>query len=167
MNGKSIEMFLTLADARFLLNCAREQVEFTIWRLKSSAAQPLRIEAPFEEIAPDTYVILPVGISPNVRSIQQHKGGYAYALDQLANPNSVVMHLGRQLGSDYLAPSRFSTLSGEKEALEMMNRVQASVKKCASRIQSYWIGGEALQLLKSGARLSTSQKSDPKYDLSL
>lgn len=83
------------------------------------------------------------------------------------NESSVVMTLAGLWDADTLLPGNVSTLHGTKEAQQLMRWFLSSLKKERFiKVQSWWLGKEATEMLKSGRRLTTTAvQSPPEYDL--
>ena len=103
------------------------------------------------------------GTTLNFRSL----GAGKYVLDQLVNPDSVVLEPGRLCSADVLIAGRISTISQSDEAITLFKVLVASLNRITVRIKSYRVGNGAMAMLKRGARLCPAETSFPSLDLKL
>lgn len=87
---------------------------------------------------------------------------FAYNLRK--NPRAITLYLGRQ-EADLLTPGSLATLGKSDEALSLYKTVSKQLKKRCRRVHSYWVGPEALGLLRSGFRLAHNRTASSIYDL--
>ena len=66
--------------------------------------------------------------------------------------------LGRRYG-------RFATVANLEFATAFMKAVRSSVRKRFEKIQAFYVGAEAAQMLDAGKRLTIAAQSPPDYDL--
>lgn len=83
------------------------------------------------------------------------------------NEDSVEMTLAGIWDDDTLLPGSIKTMHTSKFAQSIMRAFQAALKKQKfEKVQSWWLGQEALDMLRTGKRLSTTAvQSPPEYDL--
>jgi hypothetical protein len=87
-----------------------------------------------------------------------------YAFDLLQNSEAGILHLGTRNGA-LLTPGNFSILGRSSEALSLFKAMFRSFQKTCRRVKSYWVGSDALGLLRSGGRLAASETASRTYDL--
>jgi hypothetical protein len=111
-------------------------------------------------VTPDTTEIL-------VRPVPQRKGGFLYAVDELANPSSITLHLGGMVCANVLLPGSVGTVSTHGSSVVLHRAFVCAIGKCFKRVKSYRVGPAALSLLAQGVRLTSSAKAPREYDLVL
>jgi len=102
-----------------------------------------------------------------VRSVPQLSGEVKYAVDQLANPDSVTLVCGNICGTEILLPGEVGTVHSGSVAVETQRAFASAIGKGFQHIGSYWVGPEAARLAKNGVRLTASKRAPAIYDLAV
>ncbi|MEZ6037407.1 MAG: hypothetical protein R3F29_08000 [Planctomycetota bacterium] len=110
-------------------------------------------------------MVLPVETEVRVRPVHQRSGGIKFAIDQLLNPDSVVCCFGGVHVEGVMISGEASTIGTSDASRAMFKLLARHLTKGFKRIGSYWVGGEAGQLLDRGWRLTSSVTSSEDYDL--
>jgi hypothetical protein len=111
------------------------------------------------------FLVMNRGTTVVVREVAQQKGGLKFAVDQLDNPDSTVFQsCGLHQGMVLIA-GRIATTGATSEALDLHRLMVRTVTKEFRRVQSYWLGPEALALFHAGARLTAAVQSPRTFDL--
>lgn len=113
------------------------------------------------------YLVTPATVEVQVRPVPQLSGGILYAVDELANPSSITLRLGGMAGTSVLLPGVVSTVAEEGEPVVLHRAFVSAIGKYFKRVQSYWVGPAALNMLAQGVRLTHSAKAPREYDLVL
>lgn len=92
-------------------------------------------------------------------------GKTRYAIDQLGNPDTISFAAGGTWKDGTLLHGSIGTASKSKRSLSLMREFELEIKKQFVRVKAFYVGPEALQLLKNGKRLTAAQQSPPEYDL--
>lgn len=87
---------------------------------------------------------------------------FAYNLRK--NPTAITLYLGLHQ-ADILTPGSLATLGKSEEAVSLYKTLAKQLKKQCRRVHSYWVGPEALSLLRSGFRLAHNRTASSVYDL--
>jgi hypothetical protein len=111
------------------------------------------------------FLVTPSELAVTVRSVPQRSGGTLYAVDELANPTSATLRLGRACGRDVLLPGVIGTTATAGPAVVIHRAFASAIGKSFKRVQSYWVGPAAHALLEQGVRLTISENAAPEYDL--
>ena len=175
MGRTQVEVFWTSSDLIAVLDQVGKQIPLSFAELSLSETEKVSTLA--DSAALSAYIAAstdptlsflafesgsPVGAEP----VPQKKGGILYAVDQRRNPRSVVFHLGRLYPElRTLLAGQVGTGSDDPAALSLYSIFKKVVRKQFTKVQSYWVGPEALRLLDSGGKLSVALKSPPEYDL--
>ena len=100
-----------------------------------------------------------------VEEVPQRKGGIKFAIDQFRNPDSAVFQPCGLYKDKVLIAGRIATTGATPAALALHQLMVREVTKGFRRVQSYWLGPEALVLFQAGARLTAGVRSPATYDL--
>lgn len=112
-----------------------------------------------------SYLVTPKTVRPIARQIPLRTGGMAYAVDQLVNPISIEFSQGGFYAPDILLDGRVATCSEHPDAVRLYRAFASSIAKVFSRVRAYYVGPQALALLKDGCRLTIGANSPRDYDL--
>lgn len=112
-----------------------------------------------------TFLVLAATRDPVARPVAQKRGGTKYALDQLANPGTVVLRPGGSYGDGEIIAGMVGTVHDDVEAVALMNRFSAALRDRFAPIRSYLVGPAARRLFESGTRLTRNVNSSREYDL--
>lgn len=112
-------------------------------------------------------------VSPRDSVNHMHKfvgkdGAAHWSVDNSDNENSAVLIMAGRW-KDMLLPGLMNTLHRTEPAQRLMKAFHVALKKEGFvKIEHWWIGNEALAMLKAGKRLSTTaEQSPPQFDLVL
>jgi hypothetical protein len=101
------------------------------------------------------------------RRITLNDGSVRFAIDQLSNPDSIIITAGGAWGSETIISGEAGSVSKTTGAKELMNVFRKSIKKRFVRVKAYWVGPQAHTWLQSGKRLTGATQSPREYDLRL
>jgi hypothetical protein len=90
-----------------------------------------------------------------------------FAIDQLENPDTIVLSTGGAWNGDTILNGSVGTASKSKAAQEWMNRFHSALKSEFAKIKAFYVGPEALDLLNRGWRLTGAVQSPAEFDLRL
>jgi hypothetical protein len=168
--ANSLEFFCTADDIRTCLKAAEA----------TQALRYYRVDAPVPDVPPEESVdacseeidghaemqllMAREGVHVRARKVQPSGSDAGYAFDQLENPDTVMMHFGlRKAG--LLTRGTVSTLGKTAESRALFLHFAKHFKKSCTKVQAYWVGPEALSLLRSGYRFTTNETASRAYDL--
>lgn len=113
------------------------------------------------------YLVADVNTEVVLETVPQRKGGERHFVSQYLNPDTVVFrHGGLHKESGSLIEGSISTISESVESKNLFQLFAKQIKKHFTKIKGNYLGGEALRLFESGARLTASIKAPKGYDLS-
>jgi hypothetical protein len=112
-----------------------------------------------------SYLVTPKEVRAAVRQIALRTGGVAYVVDQLVNPVSMEFSQGGFYAPDMLLDGRVATCTDHPDAVRLYRAFASSIAKVFSRVRAYYVGPQALDLLKRGCRLTIGAHSPRDYDL--
>jgi hypothetical protein len=133
--------------------------------ISGKALPTLRKPAGASSINCPTYLVTPAGTRVVVRTVPQRAGGVRYAVDQLANADSVALTHGGLFSPEILISGRVATVSKTPGAKEIQAAFSKAIGKLFKRVGAFHVGPEAAQLFDGGCRLTQSAKSPREYDL--
>lgn len=110
-------------------------------------------------------LLLPATEEPRIREVPLRRGGRRSFVDQNANASSVMIRAGGVLRSGVLIAGQVGTVTDDPWAVQAYDTMARIIRRVFEKTKSYYVGQEALQQLKSGARLTTSVRSPREYDL--
>lgn len=111
------------------------------------------------------YLVARGDVAIRARPIPQRGGGLKYALDQLANPETVVLRLGGISEEGCLLAGQVGTASANPDSVDLYRVFCTALVSQFTKMKSYYFGNEAAELLERGWRLTSSAKSPRIYDL--
>jgi len=97
--------------------------------------------------------------------IRRSDGSELFAIDQLANPDSVTFTAGGKWDKDVLLHGRVATASDSEIAKELMKLFNLVISKQFKKVRAYWVGPAAYAFLEAGGRLTASAQSPRDFDL--
>lgn len=115
----------------------------------------------------DTYLIMPKESSLSVREVPQREGGIRYAIDQLVNPQSIVLNCGGLFEEKVLVASYIGTVNYKHESKKLYKQLFKPIKKHFRKVRGNWVGEGAYSLLLKGTRLVAISSMHEAYDLKL
>jgi len=110
------------------------------------------------------FVLTPVGVHVQVRQVDMIDGT-RYFVDELINSSSATLKLGFLPALNILTPGSVGTTARDGSGVNIVRQFERVIRKRFTRVKSYWVGKEALAMLRSGARLTVGEKATPEYDL--
>jgi hypothetical protein len=103
-------------------------------------------------------------IAADARDLKALVGVDRYTIGQLANPDTVSFRPGG-LWKDMLLQGTVGTASESESSLDLLKRFGAALKDNFNEIKGFYIGPDALELLKHGKRLTAAEQSPREFDL--
>ena len=100
-----------------------------------------------------------------VREVPQRRGRMKYAVDQKANPDTIVFRAGGIFKEGCLIAGQVGTASTSKASLELFKLFSKEIRRQFTKIRSYHVGKQAAEWLDKGWRLTANSKSPVLYDL--
>ena len=94
-------------------------------------------------------------------------GQKRYLINQLKNPDTVVLEPGGLWNKEALVSGSFGTVSESANSRRLFSQISRETKKSFNKIRAYYVGPEAEGLLRDGFRLTDAVQSPPIYDLRL
>lgn len=99
------------------------------------------------------------------RKITSNDGTIWYAIDQLANPDTVEFSPGGVWTDEIVLHGRVATISDTEPAQRLMRLFRNAIKRHFVRVRAFWVGPEAESFLDEGNRLTPAAQCPPEMDL--
>jgi hypothetical protein len=113
------------------------------------------------------FLVLESTADVKVRTINHSDGRRSFRMDQLLNNDSISFSPGGIWKPDIMIQGTLGTAYNGEVSAKLYRRFQYSLGKYFEKVGICLVGPEALELLKSGMRLTISEKSPPDYNLVL
>lgn len=111
------------------------------------------------------YLVANREISIDVRPVPQRRGGVKYAIDQQANPKTIAFRPSGAFGEVCLIDGQVGTISDDADSLTLFRFFTGEIRGQFTKINEFYVGKEAGELLDKGWRLTANAKSPTLYDL--
>jgi hypothetical protein len=102
----------------------------------------------------------------NYRSFKMRNGQTKYAAEPTNNPNAILLRPGGLHDPQTLIAGEMSITSDSKAAKELFTAIKKVITTRFKKINSYYLGAEAMEILANGGRLTSNAKAPQEYDLS-
>jgi hypothetical protein len=90
-----------------------------------------------------------------------------YFIDQLINPDSIVIHFGGIHGIDVLLCGSVSSASTSPESKRLFGLLKRNLRQHATTQKGHWMDEDSIAKAKSGWRLTGNIAMTPASDLRL
>lgn len=110
------------------------------------------------------YLILRATALVRHRVVPQRRGGSYFAVDEVCNPEALILVPGGVAGDKSLVVSKAMAV-GNAASLELYRQFTRTVLKGFRKVDSYYLGPEAMKLWEQGWRLTHSVGASPEFDL--
>jgi hypothetical protein len=112
-----------------------------------------------------TYLLSGQIVQIKVRDVPQKSGGVLFAIDQLENPDSIVLCPGGWYGNDVILYGMMGTVSQSAESKRLYMLAAKIFHKHFTKQQEFLVGPEARQMWNAGVRLTIGASSPSEFDL--
>jgi hypothetical protein len=116
-----------------------------------------------------SFLVCEADVPVSMRPVAFHAGGTNYHIDQLSNPDTITFTPGGLWTEEIVLYGRFATVSASfsEPTKRLMSRFRDQIKRHFVRVKAYYVGPNALGLLKAGKRLTIAEQSPHDFDLTL
>lgn len=111
------------------------------------------------------YLVVNREISIDVRPVPQRRGGIKYAVDQEQNRKTIAFRPSGAFGEKCLIDGQVGTISDDPSSLELFHLFRRAMRLQFTKVNEFYVGKEAGELLDKGWRLTANAKSPALYDL--
>ncbi|MCA3080042.1 MAG: hypothetical protein ING71_14770 [Rhodocyclaceae bacterium] len=178
---KRIFFFATPADivpvlARFEANAPLKFVELGSLTTPNRAIYLESWEIPAPGIATHEtgslsqgYMVSHRDTKNDMRTFEGRKGERHWTLENGDNEETVLLNMAGLWKTGTLLPGNMATLHETHGAQQLMKWFLSALKQEGfTKVRNWWLGKEAMELLKAGKRLTTTaEQSPPEFDLTL
>ena len=132
-----------------------------IGRFSSGLTIPTLGEATADSsMGSESFLVLPREVDVVLRRV----GDYVL-IDQLVNPDSIVLTPGGLRSKTALMSGRVGTVHKADAASRLMAAFRSTLRQQCTKVDVFYVGREAEQLWRSGFRLTDDLQSPHEYDL--
>lgn len=115
----------------------------------------------------DSFLVAERGMPIRSRPVVRQDGGTNFCIDQLENPDTVVLTPAGKWGNVAVLYGTVGTASDTEASIKLAKAFERAVKKHFKKVKAFWVGPNALELLQKGERLTIAVQSPKDFDLSL
>jgi hypothetical protein len=101
------------------------------------------------------------------RPVQLNSGEIHFLIDQLENPDTVVLRPGGVWDSAVVLYGSAGTASDSAASKGLMKALERGLRKHFKKVGPYWVGPKAFVMLREGKRLTIAAQSPRDFDLAL
>ncbi|MDC6384617.1 hypothetical protein D2V93_02250 [Flagellimonas taeanensis] len=115
----------------------------------------------------EKYLILKQNDELHVREVPQKKGGIKYAIDQMKNADSLIISLGGYNKTENaIIASKITTKNNTSFTNLFFKKLNEFLKANNKKVESFYIGADALIMAKEGTRLTEDARLEETHDIS-
>jgi hypothetical protein len=116
-------------------------------------------------VANPMYLLCSQGTQIRVRNVPQEDAGILFAIDQLENPDTVVLRPGGRHGNDVILCGMIGTVSDSGESRRLYGLALNALRKNFTKQREFLVGAEARKVWHGGTRLTIGAASLTEFDL--
>jgi hypothetical protein len=114
-----------------------------------------------------SYLVIDAKADVCVRTVPQANGAIRYCVDLKGNPTGCTFRPGGRYKEQCIIDGYIGTATGNPDSINLSRFLAREVCRGFKKVQSYYVGAEALRLLGEGVRLTPSFRSSSEFDLRL
>lgn len=116
----------------------------------------------------ERYLILNRDDKLHVRKVSQKNGGVKYAIDQMKNADSLIISLGGYNKTENaIIASKITTKDNTSFTNLFFKKLNKFLKANNKKVESFYIGADALNMAKEGIRLTEDARLEETHDISV
>jgi len=168
--GRSLELFATTSDLISILSLAEQVQPVHYYRIHNNEPTPAPIESiaalgsKIDEARESYWLVVRAGVLVRARRVTPREADVWYSFDHSENPDSILLYIGARQGN-VLTPGSIWTAGATPESHSLFKLFSKWFKKRSRRVRAYWVGDQALAMLRSGFRLTKNETASRIYDL--
>lgn len=116
-------------------------------------------------VANPSYLVSSRGTQIRLRDVPQKDTGSLFAIDQLENPDTIVLRPGGWYGNDVILCGMIGTVSDSSESRRLYGLAVKAFRKNFTRQREFLVGAEAREAWNRGVRLTIGAASPAEFDL--
>lgn len=166
MSAKATPFFATARDLAFVVKEVSLQRPLSFMVAGLFKEEPTTIAHDLNCSVPMTaYLVFDRAENVMARRVPQEHGSVMYAIDQMENLHTISLQYGGLVKGPRLVASQVGTISKSRVSKQVYYLFTSVIRSQFDKIQSYYVGPEAILLLDKGIRLTPTIESPPPYDL--
>ena len=177
MAESQIVFYATTADINFVLSNLEitERLQYTraglleINRLQSYFSY---VDIPYfgrtthpNAVGNPAYLLSNQSAQISIRDVPQKRSGVLFAIDQLENPDSVVLRPGGNYGNEVILCGMVGTVSRSLASTRLYGLAAKAFRKHFVKQREFLVGPEAREAWNAGVRLTIGASSPMEFDL--
>lgn len=113
----------------------------------------------------DSFLVADSSTVIRPRSISLQSGRTNFCVDQLDNPDTVVLTPAGRWADVAVLYGTIATTSDSESSLKLVKAFEHTIKKHFTKVKAFWVGPNALKWLQEGKRLTIAIQSPKDFDL--
>lgn len=118
-----------------------------------------------DEATNPQFLLLPEDSPPVARVAERRASGDRWLVDRQENPRSLLVRPGGAFGGRAVLVGEVAVARGDAWSERARAALEATLRAGAQEVQGFFVGPEAMQRLRAGARLTPYIDGDTLYDL--
>src|SRR5262249_25195885 len=102
-----------------------------------------------------TYLVLEAPAAPGVSPVALYDGRVRYRVTQMENPRSITFQPAGAFTHDCIVQGGIGTVSRDPASVALFHAFRDEFRRLFSLMEGRWLGPEALERFRAGARLTT------------
>lgn len=111
------------------------------------------------------FLILPTDVEPVARTAERRAGVERRVVDRFGNPRSLQVRPGGAFGALFVIVGEVALPTGDEWVEDAHQALLEELAVCTREVGEFFVGAEALQRRRRGARLTPYVDGDTLYDL--
>lgn len=112
-----------------------------------------------------SWLVAPADQRIHIRTLSVLSSPMRYLVDQMENPDTIVLTPAGLWQDEILLHGRIATVSETPEAKTLMALFAAEIRRGFKTVKAFAVGPEAMAMLAAGTRLTISAQSPRDFDL--
>ena len=131
----------------------------------AASAEGFGVAPTGDEATNPQYLLLPADAAPVARVAERRAGGDRRIVDRQENPQSLLVRPGGAFGARLVLVGEVALARGDAWAERARQELEAALRRATRQVQGFFVGEDAMQRLRAGARLTPYIDGDTLYDL--
>jgi hypothetical protein len=119
------------------------------------------------EMMEESVLLMPEGVAVSSLKIDQMNGTTSYLVGPSQNPDSLIMWPAGEFNENCIIRGRFGTSDDTPYATKLHRELMRVLKQQCVLAKKHFLGPEAVQRLRAGARLTHTVRASAEYDFRL
>ncbi|MEC8253161.1 MAG: hypothetical protein VX044_08110 [Planctomycetota bacterium] len=130
-----------------------------------ASAEDFGVASTGDEATNPQFLLLPADAAPVARVAERRAGADRRIVDRQDNQQSLLVRPGGAFGARLVLVGEVAPARGDAWAERARRELEAALRGATREVQGFFVGEEAMQRLRAGARLTPYIDGDTLYDL--